>query len=1085
MILGVKRRHGQKKQISLKGDYLKVCVYLMKTNVCLIASLRKPLSSFLFLTLFGLISFAFVAKAVEFILVQRETQTIGSYYRSIGVLENIKDPQSGDISAGIDLIETSPYFAYGDQREVVSGVMSQTYNKNRYFSMSTDALKSLPVELWPHTHHTDIWFAGELLEKEEVKIGARRSEEGITVGYSLNFYIDTLFAAYPEYAIQGGRIVLAFLFERNEAAIPIIQEMVVGQRYFIRGWDDIAFMELWEYGVKYLIKPLDDQQLWYQPLAKNEQIDFSTPEMASIKNKIDILNENLHTLGIIATADMSAIPRMQEASHFYYLTEGRWLNHQDSLDRNKAIVVPECIARERRLELGDELELTFRPLQDTYYGHIRDGIDTVLWRSYPTYRDTFIIVGIFNHKSECPVFAYIPTGSLRPGFTSSTQKQFGAEADYSFVLDSSRNQNQFTQDHKEPLQALDISLTFLANNGPAYWAAVDPIRRSSSADVLSFGLLMVAALSMGVFLYLMHHKRNYAFLRALGVPVKQANGQLILPLLLLGGLGIGAGGLLAWNYALDQAKDILSTLPTPAGVSPSADLSLLFLAGLYLAIFLVLATFSWLGVFFLSNKPVYELLQGQTTRATGGQKRARTRAFSQLIPSLSSSQAGMVDKAGSTPPATAANQVEIAVRRKYTPSSLGRYVIHHGMRSRLKSISTLAIALGFILASGWIRQTMERSRTEIDRLYDTTVVKADIVPADTSAVPTGATRPSGNGFVYLTTINSIIDSGFVKSTILEADTVWFRIQTFDTQEQWIGQKIVYAYDSPETFYSSLAEPGELIFAPGWDLNLFAKQWTLEEIRKEGVPMIFPSSLLEQLPLKVGERVEIIDRFMKTYPGVIVGQYSGGRITTVNNIKTRWIGVDLILTPLSVLVAMEGNLTTFTVAHFSLDPKLNRELAQFSSEMEKVIKASAAGTRELRFMLWDEELRIVINQLDKNMSLLQVLYPVVIAVSVLIGAGLCFLLLLQATKEAAILRVLGTTRSAVRLALISWPLCLSIVGVIIGLGISRLLWMTPDLVAVGPLLSGAGLYLAGVLAGSLTGAILVTNKKPMELLQVKE
>jgi hypothetical protein len=69
--------------------------------------------------------------------------------------------------------------------------------------------------------------------------------------------------------------------------------------------------------------------------------------MASIKNKIDILNENLHTLNIIATADMSAMPRMQEAARFYYLTAGRWLNHQDHLAGNKVIVVPEDFARLR------------------------------------------------------------------------------------------------------------------------------------------------------------------------------------------------------------------------------------------------------------------------------------------------------------------------------------------------------------------------------------------------------------------------------------------------------------------------------------------------------------------------------------------------------------------------------------------------------------------------------------------------------------------------------------------------------------------------------------------------------------------
>ena len=109
-------------------------------------------------------------------------------------------------------------------------------------------------------------------------------------------------------------------------------------------------------------------------------------------------------------------------------------------------------------------------------------------------------------------------------------------------------------------------------------------------------------------------QRDYAILRALGVPAKQANWQLILPLLLLSGLGIILGGLPSWNYALHQAKASISTIPTPAGVYPSANLSPFFLAGLCVAIFLLLALFSWLGVFLLSQKPVFEIFQGQTYR---------------------------------------------------------------------------------------------------------------------------------------------------------------------------------------------------------------------------------------------------------------------------------------------------------------------------------------------------------------------------------------------------------------------------------------------------------------------------------------
>jgi len=154
-------------------------------------------------------------------------------------------------------------------------------------------------------------------------------------------------------------------------------------------------------------------------------------------------------------------------------------------------------------------------------------------------------------------------------------------------------------------------------------------------------------------------------------------------------------------------------------------------------------------------------------------------------------------------------------------------------------------------------------------------------------------------------------------------------------------------------------------------------------------------------------------------------------------------------------------------------------------MEMVMQVPGAGTGDLRFMIWDEELKVVVGQLGKNISLLKVLYPVVIAVSVLIGVGLCFLLLLQATREAAIMRVLGTTRTTVRLALIVEPLILSILGGFIGLGIVWLVWRPEGLVIAGPLLISAGLYLAGVLVGLVLGAISVTNKKPIELLQVKE
>ena len=141
---------------------------LMKTNVSFLSSLRQPFRSLLLLILLGLISFGFITKAVEYILVQSQTGVLGSYYRSIGVLVNSKDPQSGDVSAGIDLIKTSPYFAYGDQRQLFSGVMSQNYNENFRFSNNSMFTDAFPKEQWPNTHNTDIWFTGVLIKMEQV-----------------------------------------------------------------------------------------------------------------------------------------------------------------------------------------------------------------------------------------------------------------------------------------------------------------------------------------------------------------------------------------------------------------------------------------------------------------------------------------------------------------------------------------------------------------------------------------------------------------------------------------------------------------------------------------------------------------------------------------------------------------------------------------------------------------------------------------------------------------------------------------------------------------------------------------------------
>ena len=119
------------------------------------------------------------------------------------------------------------------------------------------------------------------------------------------------------------------------------------------------------------------------------------------------------------------------------------------------------------------------------------------------------------------------------------------------------------------------------------------------------------------------------------------------------------------------------------------------------------------------------------------------------------------------------------------------------------------------------------------------------------------------------------------------------------------------------------------------------------------------------------------------------------------------------------------------------------------------------------------------------QMIETLYPIAFAAAVLTGAMIMGLLILQRAREAATLRVLGTTKKRARSMMTIEQILLCLLGLLIALAV---------LIA----LNGAGLiktaeaigvYLAVHLAASLIGcavaAVSVTKHKALELLQVKE
>jgi ABC-type antimicrobial peptide transport system permease subunit len=1044
---------------------------MIQQKPCLISTIRQPLRTLLLSLLLGLISFAFIGKAAEYLVIQRETTRLGSYYHVIGSLQKINDPQNTDISLGADIVKSSPYLAYEDRRQYGLGVMEGIYNDDTF---GLDAENSGPnAGMFKGINIDSFWFFGVLKSKKEVTQTEGSNEK---VGYSFTFEVNKVVTGYPEYIKEGQTLNLLFLSKGHEDAVPAIEAMEEGQSYFVRGWFDAYFTPDpgWQNGnSKVQLRSLDDKQTWYLPVRQGEEVDINDPTLAAVKNEVEIAEQNQHTLTIISTADMSAMPDTQQSSHLYYLIQGRWLNHEDDLNKNKVIVIQERLAQSRGLKIGDKIVLNFRMLKNPNFGYIISEEDRQNWRSYPTSKESFEIVGTFGATVGIGAnLAFIPNSALLPGFEQSTS---GLDSFlYSFVLKSFQNENAFVNENQNKMAQLGIGLTFVDNNGKNFWSGVQPLKQSASASVLIFGGVLLIALTLAVFFYLTQRRRDYAILRALGVPKTWANRQMLLPIALIGAVGILIGGISSWQYALAKAAASLSTLPTPAGQVPSATLNPGYLAALCAGIFVLLLVFAWVGIALTARRPVLELLQGETARAGKKQKPDQSLEQSSLpnLQSVSTIVAHVPPSSEQLDSIVFATTGQIPAKRSQKNGTLIRFILRHTSRSSLKSFLIIVVASGFMLALGWMQWTMEKDRAEVDRLYETTTVKAEIVQKNA-----GVSTSFGSADITGDLVVKMLQSGFLRNPYLEALSGIVHMNRFHgATESSDVSLLVCGIDQPETFFFTTMQGAVVEYAPGWDESLFTKTWTLDEVKESGVPVVFPEDLFKQYELKMGEKLSMTDRQGQTYTYIVSGEYFFG---TIGYSESR------IMLPLSALKEMEGKALMYNVARFDIDPAKNKELSTLKAKMDQMLAKYSAGFLPLQIVLWDEELRTVVTPLEKNLSLLRILYPVTFAISVLIGAGLSLLLLLQTAKEAALLRALGVTKIKVRAVLSSEHLLLSLIGIALGLVALVLLRQDPGVLLAGSTLIAAGLYLVGVFFGSVFGATAITRRQPMELLQVKE
>ena len=1070
----------------------------MKNRIYLKSTLRQPLRSILLLLLIGLLSAAFTVRVVEYVLIQRETGRLGDYYRAIGTLQSANSEEYNDV-AGADLIAKSKYVGLEDRRRCCSGVLQGMYNGDTHGEMSDGYEKS---EYDVGVHNSDVFVYGKLLSTPALfKIGGWATGEEHEA-YQFKFQVDQVEAGYPENVSEGKTVTLYWITDGKDIS-SILEELHVGDRYFLKAFYDARTTNMLQWDTpseNLIVKPLNDSGLWFLPVEPGESVNLESPELDGLREELELLRENLSAMLVVGTKDMSAMPNVQQVSKTYYLAEGRWLDRNDDRNTRKVCVVHQEFANFRGLSVGDTITLTLRNLEpanlgeEGCYGYILDGEKWENWRDFSTQTETFEIVGLYgmisrNYGGELTchnTVMYIPDSCMPEGFGADPETMVWA---YSFVLKSSQDEAAFLEENREALEELGYSVSFVENHSENFWASVTPMRQSATFSAVVFAGVLLLGLVLAAFLYLLLRRRDFAILRAMGVPNGPAARGLLGPVALLGLLGIAAGSIPAWGYAMRKTAETLATISGPEGVEVSVELSRLYLVGICACVWALLVAFVAIGAGRLSRRPALELLQGA---AGGRKKRKKTSQKPRQLEEKPGkvSQPERVRPMGNVPTWQVQTDALKGLPRGRGPGMgvSGWYVLRQIRRAPLKSALAMALALGFVVALGWMDLTAERSQAEADRLYETTVVEAEIVKSNPSVTVSGA-----ENIINKSTVDAILETGLVQDVYLESQLGYSCVAPFAAdnvdmvydESRMIRNVTYYGLNQPEAY---CARNGiEITYAPGWDNGIFAEEWSPDNVHKKRLPVVLSANMFAQLGLEFGDEVYIYAECDQTKEGnggssigkyLVVGQYTG---------QASMEG-DPVLLGLSALLAAEERLAlepAYSVAEFVLDPVKNRELSARREELKELVAQPNAGALDLTLVLWDEELTQVVGPLEQNVRLMSVLYPVTAALSVLIAIGVSVLLLFQSAREMAALRAMGCTRRRVTGMFSCQQGLLCLLGILLGLVALGALRGGMEGVWKGKTLLCAGLYFLGATIGAMVTSAGLGRRKPMELLQIKE
>jgi len=216
---------------------------------------------------------------------------------------------------------------------------------------------------------------------------------------------------------------------------------------------------------------------------------------------------------------------------------------------------------------------------------------------------------------------------------------------------------------------------------------------------------------------------------------------------------------------------------------------------------------------------------------------------------------------------------------------------------------------------------------------------------------------------------------------------------------------------------------------------------------------------------------------------VVGHYSssGGQNTVFVPVAS---GLSPVYTQAAVFGGNPVNYTDELTFDFVECVLASTEQAEeFSEFAKKKVAASIGGMGAAGFNFVMDMSEAA--NMQRTLTLLDGLYPIAVAAALILGGLFPGLIVMQSDREAAVMRVLGTTRKRTRSVLVLHQVILCAAGLACAVLLLLIINGLLLLMAGKSLASYAGAHLIACAAGALTFAVVLTRRRILEMLQVKE